>query len=139
MRWLIVGLVGLAFVGCGGGSDEQSPEDAVEARFEMFSKGQHGPEWELLHPAQQALVPKDLYVQCSAAIDTPDFEAKATESYEETVTIPGTDQRAESVAVTVEVSSSGAKETWTVHVFDVDGTWRWALDPEPYKAGKCPS
>jgi hypothetical protein len=122
----------------------RAAQDALRRQFDHIDKGQWGLQWEELHPAQQAIVPKDQFIRCSQQRGGFRIESlDVLESVEERVTIPGTSVQADSVAITVQVKASmgGTKEDFkrTSHEFEVGGQWRWMIsDPEPYKAGRCP-
>jgi hypothetical protein len=141
-------VVALLSVSCGGSDPAPTatpdPDAAARAflvdRLERFSKGQFGPDWDVLHPAQQALVDRDHYIACSQAAGIPDFSVRAIESYHEPIEVPGTGLRPDSVAVTVELTAQdGTKSTLTPHAVDVDGGWRWIIgDPAAYAGGACP-
>lgn len=133
-----------AFAGCGGddsgpSAGGQSAGDYVTKLLGYVDKGQWGPEWDSLHPAQQALVSRDAYITCATKKTVPNVSAvKVLETYSEDVAIPGTSTRAASTAVTVEYTASlaGRKDTAkaTFHVFVIDGHWRWVLsDPSGCK------
>ena len=133
----------LLLAACGGGDDSGgSAGDAVIQQMQQLSRGQMGRQWDDLHPAQQALIPRDHFVQCGG-IEVNIDGTKVIETYEEEVLIPGTDQRVQSTAVTVEMtfSSGEAKrtQTQTFHEILVDDEWRWIVaDPAAYADGQCP-
>ena len=172
MRRLTVVVLAVALIACGdGGSDtndaarqarapkapattlsrEARHRAAIEATRRVFDhadKGQWGPSWDLLHPAQQAFVPKDLFVRCrsEAASGINIDEVRILETYDEHIPIPGTTTQTESVAVTVQLTATiGAlgKQTdkETVHAIEVNGVWRWTVTDAhatAFKVGKCP-
>lgn len=51
----------LVVVACGGG---ESAKDVAQRQIELTSEGRFADVWALLHPAQQAVVPEQLYVDC---------------------------------------------------------------------------
>jgi hypothetical protein len=131
--------------GGGGGGDSNSAEAAVRRQFDFVDKGQWGRQWEELHPAQQAFVPRERFVECAderlSGMDI--VSVKVLETFEEESLIPGTDMSVPSTALTVEVEFKQGllhnKDTDTVHVFLVDGEWRWVTsDADAYKRGECP-
>lgn len=123
---------------------EGSAGDAVLALMDMVDKGQWGREWEHLHPEQQAFISKELYQSCGEASDIPNIDdVSVVETYEEEITIPGTETTVSSTAVTVSLQFSQGTEMLetedTFHVSELDGRWRWFLgDAETYRAGECP-
>lgn len=152
MRHLLTtcGIFTLAAVllGACGGDDGggQSAGDYVKHLLSQIDKKQFGPEWDSLHPAQQAVVSRERYITCSSdarlpAIDSVDIG----DTYAEAVEIPGTGTKADTTAVslTMHLSHGLAKQNSneTFHVTKVDGQWRWMLGAESvdaYKAGRCP-
>lgn len=150
MKRIIIGAVALALPAraCGGGeaiktasttavtsgasvnsaaADPKEPAgDAVKRQLGQVDKGQFGPEWDELHPVQQALVPHDLYIQCSQKAGIPQVDnIKVPDTYQEDLTIPGTTVKAPSTAVsvsyTVHQGATSANSKATFHEFSVDG------------------
>ena len=114
----------------------------MRRQFDYINKGQWGREWDELHPAQQELVPRDLFIQCAPA----GLEVQVTdvlETYEEDVVIDGTDQSVRATALTVEFKSGqdplANSDIDTFHEVVVAGEWRWIMaDVEGYRRGQCP-
>jgi hypothetical protein len=69
-------------------------------------------------------------MDANPVVTTTDTEIDVTDTYEETITIPGTDVSLDTVAVSVEVTARGQSEQRTMHVIDVDGEWRWMMTPD---------
>lgn len=145
MRWLAIAMIAGLLVACGSDSDaaEDVPEAALEALMGHLIKGQGGPAYDSLHPAQQSLVSRDVYIGCSegAGFELKDIEV--LESYEDEIGIPGTDERAEATAMTFRITgeANGREDSFTdtMHMVDVGGSWRWMVgDPQPYIDGRCP-
>jgi len=124
------------------GPDFDAAFDAHKLNEEQIENRQWGRVWETLHPAQQVSVPKPLFVKCFEAgegeFQIPTARLELVEAYEEPWTISGTDTDTPSVALTVKRVSEpigeggeGAGQTEettdTVHLFLVDGEWRWIL------------
>lgn len=164
MKWLVAIIIGAAlFAACGSSAPTKSSNtttvatsatvakpsesagDAVKRMLGFVDKRQFGPEWDELHPLQQATVNRDLYMKCAVAADFPNISnVKVTDTYTEDVTIPGTTTNVLSTAVSVTytLSSSGKSidDKATYHEIAVDGHWRWVLrDTAPYASGKCPA
>lgn len=133
----------LAGAACGGGDDgpgRETASDAIVRQLKLLSDGDAGALWDELHPAQQAIVPRDLYIRCAdeQSIELSDIKA-LRERAEPSLAIAGTNLTVPATAVTVEFTFAGTKQTETFHEVDVDGRWRWVLsDPEPYVRGECP-
>jgi hypothetical protein len=108
--------------------------------LQLLSDGDAGALWDELHPAQQAIVPRDLYIRCASeqSIELSNIKA-LRERAEPSLAIDGTNLTVPATAVTVEFTFAGTKQTETFHEVDVEGRWRWVLsDPEPYTKGECP-
>ena len=153
MRSTTRALLSAAFVvlvGCGGGSNAavpdalETPQKAFERQIRFLAAGQSGRAYKELHPAHQAIVPEALYEKCISDAGSFDIgSVKINEVYDEETSIPGTDIRVASKAITatIEVKRGLLKssDTDTFHEILVDGAWRFSLsDIEDYKAGKCP-
>jgi hypothetical protein len=136
-RWLpIAAVVGALLAGCGDDGDAAAgsdpPEAAIVRQLGYLSDAQYGRLYDELHPAQQALLSRDEFIQCYSdevpALTIEDIDIG--ESFEESLTLPGTDQRVDTVALTTEFSAGGSQDTTTFHEIEVDGEWRWMLqDP----------
>jgi hypothetical protein len=116
----------VAAVACGGGGD--TPEvAALKRQVRLLADGHYDQLWEQLHPAQQAIIPKDAYVRCAgraAAGRTVKID-KVDGEKDETVTVPGTSVTAASKAITVELVVDNQLGPETYHEILVDGTWRF--------------
>jgi hypothetical protein len=128
--------------------------DAAKRHQALADDGQFGPLWDELVPVQQALVPRDLYLQCRAKANPPLFHIqwidnfKLLDAHTEEVTIPGTNVRLASTAMALSYTQHydyGRQSQdlfGTGHEFAIDGQWRWALSGtsiDAYKSGNCPS
>ena len=77
--------------------------------IERRAKGQNGPAWDLLVPAQQALIPRTKFLDCGdpdAAVEVKDVSVD--ETYDEEIVIPGTSVTVTSKAVTPRPVASAA-------------------------------
>ena len=170
MRRVTVALFVLLMAGCGGGDDkpaaapttgdarpgatattpldEEAAGEMLKAVMTYLSDGQTGRAYDLMHPAQQAIVPKALYMKCAgddlAGIEISDIKVK--ETFTEKVDVPGTDlTNVDSVAATITFKGQQGnldpeEATETFHAFLVDGQWRWTLsDAAAYAGGECPA
>ena len=111
--------------------------EATRTVIERLAKGQNGPAWDLLVPQQQALIPRIKFLDCGDPSAAFDFNSvKVTDTYDEEVEINGTSSVVPSKAVTVDMSFTLAgqeqTQTFTIHLVDVNGEWRWNLAPEAF-------
>lgn len=144
MRWLGLLIVSLSLLACGGSGGGDSPADVSKARFELLGKGQFDKAWDLLHPAHQAIVPKELYVKCGQQLSAPPTPLKkikvlgvSDEQYDvaEVGAVP-----AKAVKLRLTFPDGSERET-TDHIVSVDGKWRWVLTEQilsVYRGGDCP-
>jgi hypothetical protein len=143
---LVLALVLPLAAACGGDDSDDADsgaEDALRQQFDYLSKGQYVRAYSRLHPAQQAVISEELYVQCAGQLGTIEFsDIEIVEVFEEEVTIPGTSTRAASTAITARVTASQGSDSETItdtfHEFLVDGEWRFAVaDVSDYDADEC--
>lgn len=132
----------LLIAACGGGSDN-GPEQSLKALLEQIITGQGERAWDTMYPAQQAIVTREQYARCVKGLGVELDRFDIRESYEDTITVPGTDVTAETMTLVyrIELRQGDDKGTLTdtAHVIEVDGEWRWVLnDPEPFIEGRCP-
>ena len=130
---------------CGGGSGATGGHASGAADFirqvtTQFSRGQSGPLWDALHPADQAVVTRARYMACQSNSGFDLRKFKVLQTYSEPIAIAGTTMP--STAVSVRVTADDGITTATMHAVQVKGTWRWVLsqrDYSAYKQGRCPS
>jgi hypothetical protein len=142
MRWFGIIVAALMLAACGSsGSGQESASTAAERHFGYVLKGQGGREWDELHPAQQAVVPKDAFIACRQKQSITVDSAHAIEEFDEPIDVPEVGTAVPARAVTVELKAGDKKQALTVHEINVDGHWRWILGKDEiaaYKAGTCP-
>lgn len=137
----------LAFAaGCGssgsGGSGAGAPSasDFISQVTTQFSRGQAGPLWDTLHPADQAVVSRARYMACQSNEGFDLSKIKVLQTYADTVDLAG--KQTPSTAVSVKVTADDGITTATMHAVKIDGKWRWILSPADYASyakGKCPT
>jgi hypothetical protein len=146
MAVLAMVLVVVFATSCGGGSATTTPTptiapvsssgqtaaDAAIALIQLFDQDQWGPAWDLLHPAQQAVMTREAWTTCAPKANIPVLnDLKVLSSFEENIPIPGTGASGTSVAVIVQFTATSGDKTTTSsvtrHMFLVDGQWRWIL------------
>jgi hypothetical protein len=138
-------LIGSLATACGGGSSAgtstgtDSAAGFIERVTTEFSRGQSGRLWDELYPPDQALVSRSRFMQCQGNQGFHLKSVQVLETYNDSVDVEGTSERAE--AVTVQTTSDDGVTTATVHAVKVGGTWHWILSPrqrDAYRSGKCP-
>jgi hypothetical protein len=144
MKLIALMLIGAVFAACGGASaSDDSAEAAFRRQLDYLEKGQYSRAYAELHPSQQAFIPETLYIECAGEMDIEIEGVKIVDTYTETTSIPGTDETAESTALTAEITLRlGLLEntsTSTYHEYLVDGEWRFAVsDGDASREGRCP-
>jgi hypothetical protein len=146
--------VGVAlWAGGGSGSAEQPTDDpAVFLRgiVSGIAANDYGAVWQKLHPAQQRVASRAVYVRCEHLTPIPGHLdwIRVVAAKDERITVPGDAGMVDSKAVTfrLKLSEPVLKEsvvvTKTVHAVAVDGSWRWILTPERfgvYRTKSCPT
>ena len=139
-------LVAALSTGCGSsgsggaGTGSRSASDFIKQVTTQFSRGQAGPLWDSLHPADQAVVTRARYMTCESNEGFGLTALKVLQTYPDTIDIAG--KSSASTAVSLRVTAEDGITTATMHAVRVGGTWRWVLsakDYASYRAGKCPS
>lgn len=135
-RLVLVMLVAV-LAGCGGSGgkfDDEPAAQAMRRQFDYIAKGQDGRRWDELHPAQQALIPRERFLDCNEADSVEIERVEVLEVFDEQTSIPGTDRTVASRAITVRVKASAGllsdEFTDTFHEVEVDGAWRWVMSPD---------
>lgn len=154
MRFLMA-LAVLVLTGCGSDSPPgsaqpgESPGEFMERLAGYSTKGQHGRAWDILHPADQAIVSREKFAECrreafeDVAAEITSF--KAIETYADPIDvteIPEKTSQAVTYRVTVKTALGEQTFTDTGHAVQVGDHWVWVLKPEDYrsyKAGTCPA
>lgn len=106
--------------------------------------------WPSLHPAQQRVATRAVYVSCEAMTPIPGHLdwIRLVRAKDEQITVPGDHGVVPSKAVTFKVKLSeplldeSVIVTQTVHAVAVDGEWRWILSPKRfgiYRSRSCPT
>ena len=152
----IVLAAALASAGCGGGGGgadarpKEPPGHFVQTFVGELYRGETGKAWDLLHPIQQAKVPRAKYVACEreAPLQGTAQRIDVIRVVDVQAEIPGGAGKVPSTAVTFRVLlalpgySKPQPITHTAHVFNVHGRWAWVIGPNDfpaYAAGICPA
>jgi hypothetical protein len=106
--------------------------------------------WPKLHPAQQRVATRQVYVRCEQLSPIPGHLdwIRVVGTADERITVAGDEGVVDSKAVTFRLRlsepslDSAVVVTRTVHAVAVEGHWRWILTPKrfaSYRSGSCPS
>jgi hypothetical protein len=106
--------------------------------------------WPSLHPAQQRVATRTVYVNCEAMTPIPGHLdwIRLVGAKDEQISVPGDRGTVPSKAVTFRLKLSepvldeSVIVTQTVHAVAVDGEWRWILSPKRfgiYRSRSCPT
>jgi hypothetical protein len=145
MRWIqLVLVLGLMLVTAPGCREDNSAAAMMRERLELSSQSEHGRVWDMLHPAHQALVTREQFVECGQVADEQgspaigDVDVLSEEA--QTKTIPAIGD-VEVTVVTLEWQQGGDTRIAEFDAIEVDGDWRWVL-PESalgfFQRGECP-
>jgi hypothetical protein len=124
------------------------PEGVLIQALKYLSLGQYGREYDLLHPGQKKLIPRQRFVGCWMK-SVPHFDLisiKKIDEYRDPIRLLGVSQRV-SQAVTFRItlrSSTGTTETFnqTWNAVWVGSRWTWVLQNASVRAfvrGACPT
>jgi hypothetical protein len=117
---------------------EQHNLQGAESAFRRYVAIVNNRQWDRyydgLHPAQQKVITKDAFMTCIDSL-VPEAASitnvKFTDHYNETVTLPGTQTKVKSTALTVKyvahVGQAKQAQTDTVHLIWSKNRWNWAL------------
>lgn len=159
MLALALPLLALLLAGCSSGSAKPKAtatlagtpvpsEDASAATLRQLNEvlqRQWGLEWDELHPAEQAVIPRQKYVDCNQATAVPQItNIRVVKTYDDPFDepeIPEKTSKAVTLSYTVTVLGKQQTQSDTFHEINVAGRWRWTL-VEPsvaaYQKGQCP-
>jgi hypothetical protein len=142
MRWILIVLSFALLTACGGGDDDGAGDagEFSKQNIETMLRGQWARVYEDLHPEHQAIIPRDLYVDCQSQQSLPAYELEVDETYEETIEVSRLGE-VETTAVTMKLTNGDNSEFLTRHLIDVDGEWKWISTAEAldaYEQGNCP-
>ena len=140
---LLVVLVAIVLPGCGGGDDGAG--DSVKDLVTSLSISDYSGAWDSLHPAQQRVVPKDLFIRCGVegenANDPAIENLKVLSSKKVTKDIPWLGE-VDAREVKVRFTQGENDREAFYDVVKQDGSWRWTLTERSlnaFEAGNCPS
>lgn len=142
IRVLLFAVVAVALAGCGGGDDGagQSVKDLVTE----LSTSDYASAWAALHPAQQQVVPEDLFIRCGveaeAAKDPKVDKVEVLDTKKVDKDIPWVGE-GEVTEVKIRMTQGETSREVLYDVVKVDGDWRWTLGSRSltaFEAGSCP-
>lgn len=129
------------FAGCG---NDEPASDAVESLVNALSESDYETAYDMLHPAHQEIVDKQLFIDCGrqAEVGSP----ARVDSYVITGEVKRSrdvpelgDTEVTEVGVNLTQGDTVSPRTWDV--VKEDGDWRWLLAEEglnAFREGRCP-
>jgi hypothetical protein len=152
--WWILGIIGgvtlLACVAClviffvvreriGLTVGESSAGAAAREQILLGARGQYGLQWDMLHPAHQEVVSRDLFTDCGRIRDISDVQVIV--EFNEETQVPRLGQVTTRV-VTYTLTEDGQSTAEAIRMVSANGQWRWVMEPSDlsiYQAGRCPT
>jgi hypothetical protein len=149
MRWLLIAAIALT-VACGddGGAQESDPtaekmeniEEVATQSLTAAISGDWGAVYDTLHPAQQAVVNRDLFVQCRSQLTAPPYAVTVTQVGHDKMTAPEIYDR-NSWAVLYDLHLEGYESISSrSHIYDEGSQLTWYMDQpniDAFRAGRC--
>ena len=142
----LAGMLMVVVAACGGGGEPAG--DVARRQIELTSQGQFDEVWELLHPAQQAVVPRQLYIDCGRQL------AREGASTVDRIEMRGTDEDERNVPWVGETDVQVVNATIyrgedpspvAVVLVKSGDEWRWVIGEdqvsalEAFQRGECPA
>jgi hypothetical protein len=148
MRWIVVALCAL-LMACGEDDAADSAESAggeegaaelAQALAESAIAGDWGAVYDDLHPAQQAVVNRDLFVSCRATLTAPPYNVSTTQVGHDAMTAPEIfDEDAWAVMLSFQLDGYESL-THTMHIYQDDDATSWYMNQtsiDAFRAGRC--
>lgn len=135
---LTVGLTVL--VGCGVGSSN-SPGDGAREQLEFAATGKWQRVYQQLHPAHQAVVTQEAFIDCNKANTFSLGKVSIASEQRVTLNVPELGE-VKVYEVTLDAVVDGQTTARVTHVIRKGSEWRWVLDEasaDAYREGQCPS
>ena len=143
MRWfglVIVLGIALGVAACGGDdSEDNAASEAAEQVYRAFLDSDFGKAWDSLHPAHQAVVARDTFINCQVGNSIPWTRVEIIRERDEIWEAPEVGQLT-TRAVEARLIGDQDITEGTLHMIEVDGVWRWFLDEDAvrtFKQGQC--
>lgn len=134
-------MLALVIAACGG---DGGAGDAVKQRVTELGSSNYAGAWDALHPAQQNVVPKELFIRCGVEAEAKrdptvdDVEVLGTEKVTKDIPWVG---EVEVTEVKIRMTQGETSREAFYDVVEVDGDWRWMLTDRSlaaFEAGTCP-
>lgn len=148
MRFVLLALLVLTaglLPACRGDQDTRDAEDAVRLRLEQDSRGEYAEVWQTLHPAHQAIVTQEKFIECGRELalvrDTTIDSIEILNARQQTRDVPEIGE-VEVVTVEAELRTGENSRRPMFDVIEVDDTWRWVMSEaalRAFGAGTCPA
>ncbi|HYI16366.1 MAG TPA: hypothetical protein VEX37_13305 [Thermomicrobiales bacterium] len=149
MRWLLIAAIALT-VACGedeGATTSDATPETIGQVEEVATRGltaaisgDWGAVYDDLHPAQQAVVNRDLFVECRSQVAAPPYSILVTQTGHDTMTAPEIYDRS-SWAVLFDLQLEGYETISSrMHIYDTDGQLSWYMGQvsmDAFRAGRC--
>ncbi len=141
IRVLLVATVAVTLAGCGG---DDGAAEAVEDRLVELGSSNYAGAWEGLHPAQQRVVSRDLFVRCGVEAEAEkdptidDIEILETDKVKKDIPWVG---EVDVTEIKVRMTQGESSREAFYDMVKVDGEWRWTLTDRSlsaFEAGTCP-
>ena len=128
IRVLLFAVVVVALAGCGGGDDGAA--QSVKDRVAELSTSNYAGAWAVLHPAQQQVVPENLFIRCGVEAEdgkdpaVDDVEILGAKKVKKDIPWVG---EVEVTEVKIRMTQGETSREAFYDVVKVDGDWRWTL------------
>src|SRR6185436_17388046 len=99
---------------------------AAQKIFQNYLAGDFGKAWDALHPAYQAIVARDTYINCESGKSRPWTKVELISEHDEIWEAPEIGQQ-HTRAVELRLVGDQDITPGTIHMVEVDGAWRWLL------------
>ena len=117
----------------------ESPEAALRRQIVLLDAGDFAAAWTELHPAQQAIVPQQRFVECLAGTDYA-LALEIIDARDALIDVPEL-SRVPAKAIDTRLASGGTTLDRRFFEVLVEGRWRWVMEQpqiDAYRAGDCP-
>ncbi len=123
----------------GGAHDLAGAQASVVEQFADISRDDRGAEWDLLHPAHQALITRERWISCNSSRHL-NLKVKVVDSKYVHASIPALGDT-DAWQLRIDITGNIKETVESVYRVERDGRWRWVLDApgvEHVRNGQCP-